>query len=218
MNKQSGFTLIEILIALVIFAIIGVLAAISLHNVIRSKTALNSQEKGITQLQISMTMLRRDLLQAVNRPIVNASNSTELAFVGGGSQISFTRAGIINPENLFQRTDLQRISYTLQDDNLVRQTWDVLDQSPKSLADTQNLMKTESVLFRFVDQNNKIVNSWPEPPPPKQPDQPNQTTDLPPPMPSAVLVSVTVKGMGTIEGVFPTPSTGAGNATTPVLK
>src|SRR3989338_4904860 len=68
MKKNRGFTLIEIIVALFIFAIVGVLAAMSLNTMIRAHKRLDVADSHLLQLEISMTMMRRDIAQIIDRP------------------------------------------------------------------------------------------------------------------------------------------------------
>ncbi len=204
MKKHTGFTLLEILIALVIFAILGVLTAMSLHRTIKANKALNRQDKRVAQLQLAMTLMRRDLLQAIDRPIINASGGKSATFVGSGSSLQFTRAGLLNPFGVSRRTDMQRVSYQLSDSKLERLTWTVLDQSPKSQPLVQTLLSgVSSLTWSFVQANNKTANSWPA----------GSIDGKPVPLPKAVLLKMQVKGEGEIDGVFPVPAIGVVHAT-----
>src|SRR3990167_4596785 len=107
-HNSRGFTLIEILVALMIFAIMGVLAAMSLQSMIRTHSVLKKADASLMQLQITMTLMRRDLIQAIDRSIVNSDGRMEAAFVAtGGNQIVFTRTGLQNPFNISVQSNMQ---------------------------------------------------------------------------------------------------------------
>lgn len=209
MKKHSGFTLIEILIALFIFAIIGVLAAMSLQSIIRTHRQLKIANRQLSEIQMSMTLLRRDLMQVIDRPIRDADGNQEASFTAdGGDQLSFTRTGLINPFNSAPQSDMQRVSYQLQGGNLVRLTWNALDQPPHSKAENQIVLhNVTSVKWQFIAGNGSKSDGWP---PAVGSNMQKETSDLP----KVVLLVMKVKDKGIIQGVYPIVARGL-NATIP---
>lgn len=204
-HKQSGFTLVEILIALVIFAIMGVLAAMSLHAIIRTHQQLKTANKQLLQLQITMTMLRRDIVQVVNRPVQDANGNLDAAFYcGGDSMITFTRAGLSNPFGMNRQSNMQRIGYELLGDNLVRLTWNTLDQAPHEAPEKQVLLSNvASIQWQFIAGNGAKSSNWPS-----SEMVSKQQDDEPSVLPKVVLMVLTLKNKETLSGVFPIPSRG----------
>jgi general secretion pathway protein J len=203
MKKSRGFTLIEILVALLIFAIMGVLAALSLHSIIRSHEQLKKSDHELLQLQITMTLLRRDISEVINRPIRNQDDEQEPAFLSqGGTRITFTRTGLINPFNDSRQSNMQRVGYALKGNNLVRLTWGALDQSPKSVPESQTLLSNvESLQWQFVADNGSTSQSWP-------PSAGSNMLAENSPLPKVVLVVIHIKHEGILQGVFPIPARG----------
>ena len=203
MRNSRGFTLVEILVALFIFAIIGFLAAASLHTVIRLHHELKKTDKQVLQLEFTMTLLRRDTMQAIDRPIRDSDGNPESAFVCDGSNsLIFTRTGLIDPFNSSRLSTMQRIGYVLSGTQLVRLTWDVLDQPPHSRPEKQVLLDgVTSIHWQFRTRNNITSNSWP---PVVGTNMQRENTDLP----RAVLLLMHLKNGGVVEGVFPVPSSG----------
>lgn len=203
-NNSRGFTLIEILVALVIFAIMGVLAAMSLQSMIRTHSMLKKADASLMQLQITMTLMRRDLIQAIDRPIVNSDGRMEAAFVAtGGNQIVFTRTGLQNPFNISVQSNMQRVGYELDDDKLIRLTWDVLDQPPNAQPEKQVLLDhVQSLQWQFLTDKNQLVSSWP-PAQGSNLSMQNQSS-----LPKAVEMVMHIENQGVVQGVFPVPARG----------
>ena len=210
-RHNRGFTLVEILIALMIFAIMGVLAAMSLHSIIRTHEQLKIADKKLLQLQITMTLLRRDISQVIDRKIQDANGSQESAFVAsGGDDITFTRTGLIDPFNTSQQSNMQRVGYTLSGDNLVRETWNTLDQAPKATPEAQTLLSgVQSLQWQFLASHGATSSSWPPA------TGSNMQQENPSDLPVAVLMVMHIKGEGVIQGVFPIPARGV-NATSQI--
>jgi len=202
-SHSRAFTLIEILVALFIFAIMGVLAAMSLHSMIRTHEQLKKSDQQLLQLQITMTLLRRDIMQVIDRKIRDASGDQEAAFIASGNKIEFTRAGSLSSLFGGQQSDMQRIGYVLQGDKLARVTWDVLDQAPHSQSELQVLLTgVQSLKWQFITDQGKKSDVWPPV------IIPNKMQKPPSDLPAVVLLVMDVKGKGVIQGVFPVPARG----------
>jgi general secretion pathway protein J len=208
-NNSRGFTLIEILVALVIFAIMGVLAAMSLQSMIRTHSMLKKADASLTQLQIAMTLLRRDIIQVIDRPIIDSDGAVETAFVGtGGNKIVLTRTGLQNPLNISMQSNMQRVGYELDGDKLIRLTWDVLDQPPRAQPEKQVLLDhVQSLQWQFLTDKNQLVSSWP-PAQGSNLKMQNQSA-----LPKAVEMVMHIKNQGVVQGVFPIPARGMKHAT-----
>ena len=207
-RQMTGFTLIEILIALVIFSIVGILAAMSLHAMIRTHKKLQKTDASITQLELTMTMMRRDIAQAIDRPIIDSDGSKEAAFVAvGGSDMTLTRMSLQNGLNNHVQGDMQRVGYALQGNQLVRLTWDVLDQPPRAQPEKQVLLRdVQSLQWQFLTDKNQTVSMWP--PATGSNLQMQNASSLP----KAVLMVMKIKNEGALQGVFPVPARGVANA------
>ena len=111
---HSGFTLIEIVIALFIFSVISTITVTGLQQVIKSRHIVQDQIKQLSELQIAITVLERDIEQFIPRDIVNAEGVSEEAFieddVGGHRRLELTRTGYSNPLAQQNRSTLQRIA------------------------------------------------------------------------------------------------------------
>lgn len=195
--KHSGFTLLEILIALIIFAIIGVVAAMSLHDMLNAHKKIDMQENRLSQLAITMVMMRRDIAEIINRPVFDVLGHRQAAVTTNQLQggLVFTRTGIVNPLQLSQRSTMQRVGYVLQDNKLYRFTWPRLDMPPRGRPMKKQLLAGVSTLqWQFVSLAGKTANVWPI----------GAISTLP----KAILMVMRVKGFGVIQGVFPVPAQG----------
>ena len=81
--KQRGFTLIEILIAMAIFTLIGLASTGLLTTVIDSNDLSSERFEKLQQLQRAMVIIERDIQQAVPRP-VRAEGETQTVVMAGG--------------------------------------------------------------------------------------------------------------------------------------
>src|SRR3989338_6772291 len=160
--RKNGFTLIEIMIALLIFALLAIMAATGLFAVIKSRDITTRHINSLLKLQIAMVIIERDAEQIVNRPITDNQGNLLPALVLKNNQIEFTRAGLMNPFGTYQRSSLQRVAYFYKNHQFIRETWAHLDRAPNSLPTKRVLLNNINGLSILVlGSNQQIYNSWP---------------------------------------------------------
>ena len=126
-NHNNGFTLIEILVAMAIFTIIGLASTGVLNSVINSDQLSSERFGKLEELQRAMLTIERDILQIVPRK-VRINSEPVSAVISGGEDVfdsdadglGFVRAGWHNPQMLLPRSTLQAIGYRLQEKQLQR--------------------------------------------------------------------------------------------------
>ena len=121
-----GFTLIEILIAMAIFTMIGLASTALLTTVIDSDEASTEKFAELQQLQRFMLTLERDVLQVVDRPVRVEGEENKTVFRGGelddsdADGMAFVRGGWHNPKLMLPRSTLQGVAYRLKNGNIER--------------------------------------------------------------------------------------------------
>jgi general secretion pathway protein J len=188
----AGFTLLELLVALAIFSVIGIAAYSGLQSVLTTRAGVEQQARRLTQLQLAMHFLQRDIEQIVARPVRDEFGQLRHALQGSDSDdplLLFTRNGWDNPLRR-QRAGLQRMSYRLSDDALLRGHWQRLDRAAgDTLRETVLLDQISAIRLRFLDQGNRWQRRWP----PADQDDPATT-----PLPRAVEISLELSDWGAI--------------------
>jgi general secretion pathway protein J len=193
-NKDKGFTLLEILIALFIFTIISMILVSSLRSVMDSVSLTENKADRLRKLQMALLVMSRDVEQAINRPVMNVNGKVEAAFVGSAHGFTFTHTGFANPTHTVARSTMQRTVYQWQDEAMSRITWDVLDQAPKSQSHERSILTgvTEGH-FKYLDKNGRFYNEWP---------LNGQDSE---PLPRAVRVYLTLANWGTLTQLYVIP-------------
>lgn len=194
MLHKKGFTLIEILIALFIFTLVAIIISTALHTVFTTQSATQKQAERLAALQIALILMSRDIEQTVNRPIINAKNNLENAFLGTSHTLTLTHTGIANPFGQLRRSTLQRTRYSFDNNNLIRETWGVLDQVASSQSNPRLLFSPLLELqFSYLDDKGHFQKNWPPP------DHPQ--ADLP----RAVRVFLTIENWGNLSQLYLIP-------------
>jgi len=163
-KHQQGFTLLELLIASIIFAIMALMAYGGLDNVIRNSQSSKQALMRLQQIQHTVSVLNRDLTQIVKRDIRDEYGN-RLTYLSTADNIDnlieFTRGGRVNPANLI-RSSLLRIAYRFEEEKLIRLQWPHVDRAPGvESKQTVLLDEVEDVRLRFLNQNAEWQDQWP---------------------------------------------------------
>jgi general secretion pathway protein J len=163
--RASGFTLLELLVAVFITAILFALGYAAINQALQNRAQVRAQQLRITDLQRAMRVLAQDITQAVPRPVRDR--------VGGGDEEAFkadprittllalTRGGVPQLAGT-PRAALQRIEYHFERDALWRWVWPTLDGVQANEAAKRRLLSpVRAVRFRFMDASGQWVDQWP---------------------------------------------------------
>lgn len=129
--KDAGFTLVEMLVALSVFALLSIAGVSLLSFSIDSRARTGQQLDTLAGIARTRSLLSADLAQATPRLWRDESGQRRAAFVGGndGTALALVRGGWVN-EGAAQRSSLQRVVYRLEADRLVRASSPMVDGSP----------------------------------------------------------------------------------------
>lgn len=162
---SQGFTLIELMVAVVIFSILAALAYGVLDQTLTNSDMLSSRMERIKAIQKTIRVVSEDFLQLTPRPVRRdldqgyaAALSTDVQSVYA---LELTRAGWSNPIGL-PRGTLQRAAYRLEENELVRYHWNVLDRTlANEPVGVVLLDDVESIVFRFLQAGGQWTEQWP---------------------------------------------------------
>ena len=159
---QGGFTLMEMLVALAIFAVVGGISATLMSQVLANEANMGVRSARLGEVQRAMLILKRDLMQITRRPVRDMlGDPLPPVMIGSNGLIEFSRLGWRNPLG-FRRAEVQRVAYQMQDGNLLRTYWNVLDRSQDSEPSTQRLLEdVQQVEFIALDANGDDHSFWP---------------------------------------------------------
>lgn len=200
---QGGFTLMEVLIAVSITAVIGLGVWQVLSGVITSRDRVDLVSGEFEGLQKTFLLLERDLRQVVNRPIRNIYGDYEPALTSEGEsfELQVTHQGWRNPLGK-RRSELQRSAWEFTGDEIRRRYWVMLDQGQEDESRDQVVLEdVNDFTVRFLDQEREWQDSWP---PPNQgvPSGPGAPVI---PLPMAVEINLEHERFGELSRLFLMP-------------
>ena len=193
-RRQRGFTLIEILVALAVFAILAALAYGALSQTLTSAELLNERMDRLQAVQRTVRLLTQDFMQLTPRPVRdelgdNFEPALQTSLISGFA-LEMTRGGWNNPIVL-PRATLQRVAYRIEEDELIRYHWRVLDRTLANEPIGVTLLDgVDSIVFRFMQSNGDWTEQWP---PQSAPGQLGLRT-----RPRAVELTITLEDEGEI--------------------
>jgi general secretion pathway protein J len=163
-GQQQGFTLLELLIASIVFAIMAIMAYGGLQNILTNHEIVEASLKRLRQVQQAVTIINRDFSQIVNRPIRDGYGNLQANLKSDEATdelVEFTRGGRPNPAGLL-RSSLQRVAYRTEDNKLIRSYWKDLDRVPEAEPLEKTLLdKVDKVTIRYLDDNANWQDQWP---------------------------------------------------------
>lgn len=211
-QSADGFTLVEVLIAMAITALVAVVAYSGLSAALSGAESLRAASVRTHDIHQTLGLMSRDLRQVVNRPVIDEFGQTVPALSGGEQardMLSMTRAGWHN-STAAPRSTLQRVQWWLEDEHLWRSYFPVLDRTVGSEPiETPVLDQVARFEVRFLPSVTMIESdrddvidrrNW----------QDNWIADLSQPgpvpvPPAAVEVMLDVVGLGEVRRIYVLP-------------
>lgn len=197
--RPPGFTLLELLVSLSIFAIITVIAYNGLNHVLDVKAHNQNVLTRLADLQVAITRINQDFDHIINRSIRDESGTPIPPLTSQLSDpqiLSLTRIGYPIPGDPKQPP--YRVGYKIFDQQLIRVHWTVLDRAQDSQPIALSLIdQIRYIHFRFLDNQQEWHTSWP--------DTLNETAPFK--FPLAIEMEIDLIDQGTITRLFKLPDT-----------
>jgi general secretion pathway protein J len=202
--KTRGFTLIELMVALFITALIFAMGYGAVNQALNNREALEERQTRLLAVQTTMRVLAQDFAQLAPRPVRDPTgdNWQPVLITGQSTQpyVTFTRGGWANPAGV-QRPALQRVTYILEGEKFRREYWPVLDSLLSTTTVKRELLDgVKSVTFRYMDVSRQWREQWP---PQGLPGTANVNLRM---RPIAVEVTLELNDWGKIKRLFEVPT------------
>jgi general secretion pathway protein J len=196
--RCQGFTLLELLIAITIFAILATFVYGGLKVILDTEHQTSLYGQRIAKLQLGLNLMQRDIEQLVARPVRDQYGDQQPALKSGGLAdilLELTRGGYSNPMQM-SRSNLQRVGYVYEENTLFRLTWPALDRPLESEPHRQKLIGgITSLELVFYDKALEKTREWPPSTTEAEEEDPNA-------LPASIELKMELEDWGTIRRLF----------------
>ena len=199
---SSGFTLIEVLLAIALTAVVAFMAYAGVSAAADAAEHHRMQVQRLGDLQTAMRWITRDLQQQLDRQVLDARGDKLMALQGGEQSdplLELSHIGWNNPLDQ-PRGSVQRVRYRLEEGKLWRENWLVLDRvdDDEHLQTVELLDGVSAVRLAFLDGKSanaageRLGGEWVEQWPPTAGDTL---------LPLAVRIELELDHLGTVERI-----------------
>ncbi|MEF1288340.1 type II secretion system minor pseudopilin GspJ [Vibrio sp. M260118] len=159
-SRNKGFTLIEVLVAIAIFASLSVGAYQVLNQVQRSNEISMQRSERLKSLQRALVYLDNDFRQmALRQSRTNGEEPSPLLLQwkeylldSDSKGVMFVRSGWHNPQQQFPRGEVSKVGYRIKDNQLQRVWWRYVDTPVGQEGIVMPLLdEVEAFELRFFD-------------------------------------------------------------------
>jgi general secretion pathway protein J len=162
-NRNQGFTLLEVLIAIAIFSVVSLASFTIFDTVLRGDESSKLRSDRQNELQRAFFLIERDVMQIAKRSLrINGEAPSNVfiqtaddSFLADNQAMAFVRNGWTNPGLLLPRSDMQSVAYRLEENTLERLHYNFVDavvgQEPKIRPLITNI---SDLSFEFYDGQN----------------------------------------------------------------
>ena len=165
-GKGGGFTLVELLIALAIFALISAFAYRGLTVLLESRAALANESRKWRDMALFVGRVERDLGAVLDRKAKNtygADQAPVTSVVDFGPNpvpgVSLTRSGGGLQDNALAAP--QRVAYRFVDGRVDRLAWPAVDSAPRIDPTAMKVLDgVRALSFRFLDPRGEWRPTW----------------------------------------------------------
>ena len=195
-KTNKGFTLLEMLIAIAIFAMIGLAANSVLSTVMKNDEVTKTFSVRLKALQQGFGAIERDLGQMVARTLRGLDGERSSSYFQAGDNmldseteaLVFYRLGWLNPDGILPRGSLQSVAYVVQGGRLER--WYYPYPEPASGEEPLKTLIIENVLsveysFYINDKSERKTDGTQ--------------------MPKGIAIEIEIDGLGKIQRQFLLP-------------
>jgi len=193
MNAR-GFTLVEMLVALVAFGLVAAAAMSLLNATLRNQQVFDGATATLRELQAARAIMRADFAQATTRPVRDADGRlAPFNFAPEQAKdqpaLAFVRRGWDNAGGVEARGSLQYVEYLYNGTDLIRRARPYLDPTPDTPSYSTTILRNVAAFALTFQAQGTWSDRW----------QPGPATRA---LPDAIAVTTAVAGLGPIRQAF----------------
>ena len=159
--KPKGFTLVELMVAIAIFAVLSALGWKVFDYIVKTKDQNVIHEQRLGQLQQTYQQILRDTVQAV--PLTaNINGDIQPALVLQNGRFNFSKTGVTDPlEEGISPDERIEYQYRADEQKLYRLKYRNLNQAGQDQPESSVLL-SEVEQFQIVVLNPNELTQWPD--------------------------------------------------------
>tara|TARA_Y100000816_G_scaffold87146_1_gene60028 strand:- start:1532 stop:2113 length:582 start_codon:yes stop_codon:yes gene_type:complete len=140
---KNGFTLLEVLIALLAAALISIMSFDFLSNTVFLKDRIDNSISEDSKHSKAIHLMRLDMMQAVPFKLKDQNfNNLNNVFIGSNNERILTFVALTTSDTGILSSKLRRIIYRYNNNNLIRTT---------TLANNENIVLSEEILLSEIE-------------------------------------------------------------------
>ncbi len=183
---ETGFTLAELMVALMIFGMLSAAGVALLSFGVRAQEASRQHLGDLAEIRRMGAAMAADFAQAAPRISRDANGSPRRAFDGAPGEVALVRGGWENVDGA-NRPSLQRVEYRLGSAGLERRAWRNVDDG-EAMSPVVLVPGARALAIRYRGRDGMWRERWD----PSRPDL----------MPAAVEVSLDTPSAGRVLQLF----------------
>lgn len=196
-HKASGFTLIEVLVAIAVFASLSMAAYQVVNQVQLSNAQSIEKTERLQTMQRALIWMDNDFRQMALRQMRTNGESPSETLLSYGDYvlesddkgIIFNRLGWQNPQSVFPRGEVTKVGYRIREEKLERVWWRYSDTPAGQLPLSRPILDDVEAFSVTFYENGEWKEEWTKPRA----------------LPAAIAITLTLKDYGEIERVYLTP-------------
>ena len=160
-TRIGGFTLLEIMVAIAIFAVLAAAAYAGMNSIVRAQIAVRESSTALDAVSRALARFEKDLAQAYSRSARGAYGTIESALVGDSNSLSVTTMAIAANATGPSATPV-RVRHTLAAGRWLRTQTAALDLAPNTPESTRLILDDFSgASLRYLDAQLIEHDRWP---------------------------------------------------------
>lgn len=168
MKGSGGFTLLEVLVATALLAVLGLAAALTLNSGLRSQQVASESIDALQGLQLTQQLLRRDLEQLVVRHGRDERGDIRaqvlLAPAGSDPQgvlLDFYKSGRRILSRASPGSSIEHVRYRLRDGRLIRESSSLIDTPTGTPWRSATLLEAVAGIDLRFFYDHDWIDQWP---------------------------------------------------------
>lgn len=157
-----GFTLVEILVALLIMSVLSVLAYQAFDGILQMEARSKEDFLEENRRSLATSIILNDFLHMRPRPVRDQLGGIRNAYLApsGDYVVEFTRGGL--PDFDTMRGGIQRLGYRVENSQLIRTSWPTADAGA-TLEPLDQVLATgiREIRVEQFDGDSRFVPLWP---------------------------------------------------------